>query len=108
MRVFTFVEDVVAANLAAVSADGEPGTDSSGESSSMNEVIDVVGLILGAPIDVVRKPTVSGDVRQTRGDISSDRRNLSWSPTTPLQSGIGQQVLWHREVAARQRPGDGR
>ena len=113
MREFTFVDDVVAANLAALSADAEPGTVvnvSSEESSSMNEVIDVVGLVLGSPIDVVRKPAVSGDVRRTGGDISSARRILSWSPTTRLQSGIGQQVVWQREAAARQRPsgGDGR
>jgi UDP-glucuronate 4-epimerase len=112
VREFTFVRDVVAANVAALSAEAEPGclvNISSGESSSMNEVIDAVGLALGATVDVVRTPAVSGDVRQTGGEISTARRVLSWSPTTRIEAGIRDQVLWQRQVSTRRSPlGGGR
>jgi nucleoside-diphosphate-sugar epimerase len=111
VREFTYVRDVVAANVAALGADAEPGcvvNISSGESSSMNEVIEVVGRALGTTVNVVRTSTVSGDVRRTGGDISTARRVLSWSPTTRIDDGIQRQVLWQREALATQRAmGDG-
>ena len=111
VREFTFVEDVAAANVAALSADFEPGcvvNISSGESSSMNEVIAAVRRVLGTTVEVVRTSTMPGDVRRTGADISSARRVLSWSPTTRLEAGIRRQVLWQREVMDRCAPtGDG-
>jgi UDP-glucuronate 4-epimerase len=111
VREFTYVRDVVAANVAALGADTEPGcvvNISSGESSSMNEVIEAVGRTLGTTVNVVRTSTVSGDVRRTRGGISAARRVLSWSPTTRIDDGIQRQVLWQREALATQRAiGDG-
>ncbi len=106
VREFTFVQDVVAANVSALSADAEPGcvlNISSGESSSMNEVIDAVSRELGTTVNVVKTSTVSGDVRRTGGDIAAAKRVLSWSPTTPLEAGIREQLLWQREVLATHR-----
>ncbi len=106
VREFTFVQDVVAANVAALSADAEPGcvlNISSGESSSMNEVIDAVSRELGTTVNVVKTSTLSGDVRRTGGDIAAAKGVLSWSPTTPLETGIREQVLWQREVLATHR-----
>lgn len=102
VREFTFVRDVVRANLAALTAATDPGcvvNISSGESSSMNEVITEVNWALGTKVNVVRTPTVSGDVERTGGDISTAKTLLDWSPTTRLRGGIRDQVVWQRELS---------
>jgi UDP-glucuronate 4-epimerase len=100
IREFTFVEDVVRANIAALEAEFESGSVvniSSGQQSSMNEVIALVGDALDKEVDVARVPAVSGDVRRTGGDIAGTQEILGWSPTTPLETGIIRQLTWQLE-----------
>ena len=101
VREFTFVDDVVRANVAALEADAPPGcvaNISSGEPSSMNQVISLVTRALDMEVNVVRNVRASGDVRRTGGDISSAKAILDWSPTTGLEVGVRRQVRWQREA----------
>lgn len=45
-------------------------------------------------------PMQPGDVVETYADIDDTRRDLDWSPTTPLDEGIGQFVDWYRTFHA--------
>jgi UDP-glucuronate 4-epimerase len=91
VRDFTFVDDVVDANLRAASHDVRPGSMynvSGGTSISVNEVLDVLSDIAGAPIEVRRGEAVAGDVRQTGGSADKIREELGWEPSVDIVSGL--------------------
>lgn len=99
VRDFTFVDDVVAANLAAADVDVEPGTVvnvAGGSSIDMNGLIHVVADAAGAPITVDRMATHAGDVARTGGSIEMAERLLGWLPNVALADGVRAQVAWHR------------
>ncbi|HEY3941019.1 MAG TPA: NAD-dependent epimerase/dehydratase family protein [Acidimicrobiales bacterium] len=107
VRDFTYVGDVVAANLAAGGADVAPGTVvniAGGASASMNEVIELVGELTGAPVALERQPAMPGDVERTGGTIDAADRSLGWAPVTSLRDGLEAQVAWsRRRLAERDR-----
>lgn len=99
IRDFTYVGDVVAANLAAARRPVDPGTIlnvSGGSSTSLSGVIDLLEEISGAPVPIERHPTQAGDVARTGGATERTRALLGWSPVTDLRTGLGHQLDWHR------------
>ena len=95
IRDFTFVGDVAAANLAAMTADVPPGSVmniSGGSSTDMLSVIAAVESAIGCRINLRTGDPAPGDVRQTGGDNSLARRLLKWSPQCSLQEGIAAQA----------------
>jgi nucleoside-diphosphate-sugar epimerase len=100
VRDFTFVDDVVAANLAAARRDVPAGTVvnvSGGGSVSLIEVIGVVGDLVGRDVVLERRPVQPGDVRRTGGANERAHRLLGWAPRVALREGLRRQVDWHRE-----------
>uniref|UniRef100_A0A5Q5CC74 NAD-dependent epimerase/dehydratase n=1 Tax=Mycobacterium sp. (strain JLS) TaxID=164757 RepID=A0A5Q5CC74_MYCSJ len=104
IRDFTFVDDVVSANLAAATAAGVlPGTVyniSGGASVTVNEILATLEEILDGPILTHRAETVAGDVFRTGGSNEAARRGIGWEPTVSLHEGLRRQVEWlqsHRE-----------
>lgn len=99
VRDFTFVGDVVEANLAAATADVEPGAVfnvSGGSEVSLREVIETVEELTRAPIRLDRKGAQPGDVARTGGDTSLAAAELAWAPQVNLHSGLHAQISWHR------------
>ena len=98
-RDFTFVADVVAANLAAAVAPVEPGTVvnvAGGGDTAMRELVELVGATVGQPVPVERRPPQPGDVDRTGGRIDRARALLGWEPVVDLAEGVAEQVAWHR------------
>jgi nucleoside-diphosphate-sugar epimerase len=99
VRDFTYVGDVVEANLKAAAADIEPGAViniAGGGSTTVVELIDAVGAAVGKPVPIERRAAQPGDVAQTGGSIERARELLDWSPTTGILEGIAAQVEWHK------------
>lgn len=99
VRDFTYVDDIVEANIAAATASLAPGTIlniAGGAIVSMNELIFAVEAETGKPIRIADEGTKAGDVARTEADLSRARALLSWRPTTSLQEGVARQVEWHR------------
>lgn len=99
VRDFTFVGDVVDANVRAASAQLVPGTViniAGGGSISLSDLIDTVGDSVGTPVPVERQPAQPGDVARTGGSIERARELLGWSPVTDISAGVAAQVAWHR------------
>lgn len=100
VRDFTYVEDTVAGTvLAGTVADIAPGTVlnvAGGTPATMNDVIDLVGEIMGSPVQVQTEPSCAGDVLRTGGDHEPIRRLLGWRPSVGLHEGLARQVAWHR------------
>lgn len=98
-REFTAVDDVVAATMAAATADLVPGevvNVAGGAETSLADLIDLVGDVIGRPVVVDRQPAATGDVARTGGSTERARALLGWSPLVGLREGIEAQVAWHR------------
>lgn len=100
-RDFTYVADVVAANLCAATASPErcrarafnvaPGT-----SHSLLDLLDALGRITGKPADPAFGPPRPGDVTHSQADATAARRDLGWAPTWSFEDGLREVVTWMR------------
>jgi UDP-glucuronate 4-epimerase len=103
VRDFTFVDDVVAANLASAASELGPGTVlnvAGGSHASVNEVIALIAKLTGNHLLVDRQAARAGDVTVTSGNVDKIRRLLDWQPTVALEQGLARQVAWHRQRRA--------
>ena len=98
IRDFTYVGDVVRANLLAAQASLPPGAVfnvAGGGSTSMSELIALVGEQVGSPVPLDMRPGQPGDVLETGGDIHAIESALGWRPQTSLEEGVKAQIAWH-------------
>ena len=99
VRDFTFVDDVVEANLLAGTADLDPGVVLNicgGAAISMNELIASVGDAVGREVVVEPGEAQAGDVQRTGGTAELANKLLGWFPRHGVASGLQAQVDWHR------------
>ena len=90
-RDFTYVANVVAANLLAADAEGADGTVlnvATGRQASVNELADAIGAVLGKPVEKNYLPVRTGDVRDSWADVSEAQRVLGYEPAIGLEDGI--------------------
>jgi len=102
IRDFTYVDDVVDAISRALEHDGvlPPVLNiAGGTSTSVNEVLALLGEITGLPVAIERHPAALGDVDRTDADSSLARAALDWAPRVGLREGIERQ--WTRVMARR-------
>lgn len=99
-RDFTFVDDVVAANLAAsdfaCSGQGSVFNIGRGAPVTINHLVDLVEKITEAKVSVVRTEPLQGDPKFTNADISKAWEFLRWAPTVTLEDGLKRQFVWHQ------------
>lgn len=103
LRDFTFVSDVVDANIAAGNCDVEPGSVFNicgGSTVSVNEVIGQIGVRLHRELRVKYIAAVAGDVFQTGGSNRAAKAQLAWSPRVSLAEGVSRQTDWYLSQAA--------
>jgi UDP-glucose 4-epimerase len=97
-RDFTYVGDVVAANLAALER-GEPGSVfniAGGSRVRVNDVLDEIGRLTGSPPRVRREVAQRGDVRDTHASTEAAARELGWRAMTGLREGLEAELAWLR------------
>jgi len=97
VRDFTFVDDVVAANVLAATTDIKPGTVlniAGGTNVSVNEVLEEIGSLAGSSVAVRRLDRSDGDVARTGGDASRAREVLGWEPRVGIAEGLARQWEW--------------
>jgi UDP-glucuronate 4-epimerase len=101
IRDFTFVADVVRANLLAGTRPLPPGAVfnvAGGGSTRMSDLIALVGEQVGSPVPLDVQRGQPGDVLQTGGDISAIARTLDWRPQISLSDGVKAQIAWHKST----------
>ena len=94
-RDFTYIANVVEANLLAAEADGVSGAIlnvATGRSATVDELADTIGGILGKPVEKEYLPARAGDVRDSWADVSEARRLLGFEPTIGLEEGLRRTV----------------
>ena len=105
-RDFTFVENVVDANLRAAEAPGAPGNVfniAGGRRHTLLDLLAMIAAALGrdAPLPPVHEPDRPGDVRHSLADIAAARATLGYEPAIDLRAGIRKTVDWYRREAGR-------
>ena len=96
-RDFTYVDNVVAANLLAADAPEAVGrifNVSAGLPTSVAELADTIGSLLGKPVERRYFPPRPGDLRNSWADIAEARRTLGFEPTISLEEGL-QRTIEH-------------
>jgi len=99
IREFTYVSDIVAANLAAAERDVAPGTYANvagGAEITINRLIALVGELAGTPVAVDPEPKQPGDSFHNGGATDRAREVLGWEPKVSLRAGLEAQIGWHR------------
>jgi nucleoside-diphosphate-sugar epimerase len=94
-RDFTFVDNVVDANLAAMTAP-EIGQDvyniACGERITLNRLLEPINEILGTDVHPAYAPGRSGDIRHSLADIGAARRDLGYEPRIGLVEGLRETI----------------
>jgi len=96
-RDFTFVDNVVAANVLAAAAsipNGEVFNVACGESVTVNTLVDELADIMGRSAERTYLPARSADVRDSEADIGRARRMLGYEPSVRLREGLERTVAW--------------
>lgn len=100
IRDFTHVSDVVAANLAASTADVTPGevvNIAGGGAAVLGDVIALVGELAGSSVNIDPMADQAGDAHRTGGSIERAQRLLGWEPKVGLKEGLISEIAWMRE-----------
>lgn len=98
-RDFTFVDDVVQANLLAAEAPGVSGrvfNVACGRRTSLLDLLGHLNALLGTEIAAVHTDPRPGDVRHSQADIGRARELLGYRPTTDIPSGLRRCLDWWR------------
>jgi UDP-glucuronate 4-epimerase len=93
-RDFTYVDDAVAATLAAM--DGGPAATvynvGGGSETSLNGAIEMCERLAGERLKVIKEGAARGDVGRTGADTTLIRSELGWTPRTSLPEGLAAQL----------------
>ena len=106
-RDFTYVANVVAANLLAASPnlhsglEGQPVNIGTGTRTTVLELAQRLSERCGNPQIRPRfEPARSGDIRDSLADLSAARRLLGYEPIVDLAGGLEETVAWARRALA--------
>src|SRR5205807_35054 len=100
-RDFTYIENVVAANMLAMAApdvSGEVFNVGCGQETSLYELAQQLGQVAGIQPRIDYLPARSGDVAHSLADISKARTFLGYQPPVPFHHGLKQ--TWEYFAAA--------
>jgi UDP-glucuronate 4-epimerase len=95
-RSFTYVDDAVAATIAAMerAPGGATYNVGGGAEVSVLEAIETLGRVSGRRLEIVRHPRREGDAARTAADTARIRADLGWEPETSFEEGLAAQWRW--------------
>jgi len=95
-RDFTYVDDIVAALIAAGEQGRSGGVYNIGGGSrvSINQVLALVERVTGCAIEVRHEPAQKGDMRDTFADTARAKAELGFAPSTSLERGLRAEAEW--------------
>ncbi|MHC4720799.1 MAG: SDR family oxidoreductase [Planctomycetota bacterium] len=98
-RDFTYVDNVVEANLLAARVEhtaGEVLNIACGQAITVNEIIDVINDLLGKNIKPIYDAPRPGDVRHSLADITLAKNLIGYKPTISFKQGLQLAIDWYR------------
>jgi UDP-glucose 4-epimerase len=90
-RDFTFIADVIQANLLAADAPGAPGkvyNIACGRRTSLLDLVARINILLGTNIQPLHEAPRPGDVRHSQADIGAAQADLGYQPRVDMEEGL--------------------
>jgi UDP-glucose 4-epimerase len=100
-RDFTYIENVVQANLLAMSAErlhGEAINVACGERTSLNQLLNILKRILESTLSPMYQEPRQGDVRHSLADIRKGKEILNYEPMVGVEMGLEKTVNFFRKA----------
>lgn len=97
-RDFTYVENVVEANLLAVHSktNGEMINIACGKRYSLNQIISLINKILGKNIKPIYQSLRPGDIKHSLASIAKANKLLDYKPIIPFVVGLEKTIEWYK------------
>ena len=102
-RDFTFIENVVDANILAMNAPAAAGLAMNvacGERFSLNDLLEAIGDILGREVEAEHSDPRPGDVPHSMADISLAREKLGYEPSVDFREGLSRTIDYYASTPA--------
>ena len=95
-RSFCYVDELVDGFVRLMEHPTETGPVNLGNpiEFTMIELAELIGEVLGKPVDLVKKPLPQDDPRQRRPDISRAQATLGFDPKVPLREGLERTIAY--------------
>jgi len=103
-RDFTYVKNVVQANLLACKAPGVAGqvfNVACGDRITVNSMLQQINKITGKDIAPVYAGARAGDIKHSQADISRAKEELGYEPKVSFEEGLRHTIEWYRENLKR-------
>lgn len=94
-RDFTYIDNVVQANLLAMSAEhlqGEAINIACGKRVSLNQLLNILKEIVGSKVSPVHEEARKGDVKHSLADINKGKKILNYDPQVGIEMGLKKTV----------------
>jgi nucleoside-diphosphate-sugar epimerase len=99
-RDFTYIDNVVEANLCAARAkktNGEVVNIACGEKVTVNQIIAMINEIVGKNVKPNYVPARKGDVKHSLADITAAKKLIGFKPVVLFQPGLEKAIAWYRD-----------
>ena len=103
-RDFTYIENVVQANLSACEAPAASGrviNVGTGDRISLNQTLQLLREISGNSLEARYDPAREGDIRDSQADLTLSREVLNYEPTVNFAEGLRRTFAWYKESQAK-------
>ena len=99
-RDFTYIDNVVDANLLAARASqtkGEVINIACGQAVTVNEIIDMINELLGKNVKPKYTDPRPGDVKHSLADITAAKNLINFRPLVPFHEGLQKAINWYSD-----------
>ena len=99
-RDFTYIDNVVEANLLAAGAERTAGqilNIACGQAVTVNAIIDIINDLLGRSIKPIYTDLRPGDVKHSLADITAAEKTIAYKPTVSFKQGLQLAIDWYRD-----------
>ncbi|HUV40733.1 MAG TPA: SDR family oxidoreductase [Sedimentisphaerales bacterium] len=99
-RDFTYVDNVVDANLLAARAKHTAGqviNIACGQAVTVNEIIDMINKLAGKSVKPLYSDARPGDVKHSLADITLAQKTIGYKPAISFEQGLQMALKWYRE-----------
>ncbi|MEN6319750.1 MAG: SDR family oxidoreductase [Syntrophaceae bacterium] len=100
-RDFTYVKNVVSANILAARADCRAGivmNCACNGQTTLNELVQKINGILGKNVEPIYEASRSGDIKRSFASVEAAAENLGYRPIVDFDSGLRETVKWYQSV----------
>jgi|TARA_B100001971_G_scaffold151478_1_gene140625 UDP-glucose 4-epimerase len=100
LRDFTYIDDIISANLACLKkrVEGQIINIGGGDITSVNNAIKIIENHMDVSIKVTYTQQQRGDVLKTSADLTKAKKLLDYSPIVSIKNGLKNQIFWQQNI----------